>query len=87
MLICEERRGFSLFFFFEMALPQMGKKAAPLPNAKKIPKTAHEPGLLRRRTEIIPVKGFPHQNKTVGFGQRPRPLHSRYGNGRYMLVV
>ena len=21
---------------------------------------------------------FPHQNKTVGFGQRPRPLHNRY---------
>jgi hypothetical protein len=32
---------------------------------------------LRRRTEIIPVKDShtPHQNKTVGFGQRPRPLH------------
>jgi hypothetical protein len=23
-------------------------------------------------------KRFPHQNKTVGFGQRPRPLHNRY---------
>jgi hypothetical protein len=25
----------------------------------------------------MPVKD-PHQNKTVGFGQRPRPLHNRY---------
>jgi hypothetical protein len=33
---------------------------------------------LRRRTEIISVKGYPLQNKTVGFGQRPRPLHNRY---------
>jgi hypothetical protein len=32
---------------------------------------------LRRRTEIIPVKD-PHQNITVGFDQRPRPLHNRY---------
>ena len=33
---------------------------------------------LRRRTEIMPVKRFPHQNKTVGFGHRPRPLHNRF---------
>jgi hypothetical protein len=40
---------------------------------------------LKRRTEIIPVKDShtrinPFKNKTVGFGQRPRPrpLHNRY---------
>ena len=49
---------------------------------------------LRRRTEAMPVKDT-HQNKTVAFGQRPRPLHNRYtrtgacfptfplGNGRW----
>jgi hypothetical protein len=50
-------------------------------------------------TEKIPVKDqrFPHQNKTAGFGQWPRPLHDRYlhpnrnlgplGNGNYILHV
>jgi hypothetical protein len=31
----------------------------------------------RRRTEIIPVKRFPHQNEIADFGQWPRPLHNR----------
>jgi hypothetical protein len=45
------------------------------PSFELYPRTTRD---LRRRTEIMPVKGSHTRIKTVGFGQRPRPLHNRY---------